>query len=130
LRIELGGQSCAGRSSFVHVRYEVPFLGRIVPQVAIVPWSVPATGGTAHVFVPVYRMLIANFGVDVPIGEVRLLALDVPAADKPCLISLATVRDPSAFPLRLFAWLGPDWQQWQLYQTLSAKGGGNTPGLP
>jgi hypothetical protein len=133
LRMEFGGQACAGRSSYVIVRYEVPFNGALASQGAVLQWSVPATptaGATDRLFVPVYRMLVAVPGGDLPVGELRLLGLEMLPADVPCLVSLAAMRRPSDFPIRLMASLGPDWQERRHYQTLSTTGARNTPGLP
>jgi hypothetical protein len=131
LRLEFGGQACAGRSSYVGFRYEVPFNGKLAQQAVVLQWSVPPTGATDRLFVPIYRMLIARpGGGELPIGELRLLDLELLPEHMPCLVSLATVHRPSDFPIRLLLSLGPDWQEHRQYQTLSTRGAANTPGLP
>jgi hypothetical protein len=132
LRIEVGGSACAGHTSYLALRYEVPFNGQLAQQAAMLSWTVPADGSVVHLFMPIYRMQIAMPGGSSPIGEVRPLTLEMAPTETACLRSLATLDRPSDFPISLMAILGPDWRTHRLYQTLSATGAHNsqTPGYP
>jgi hypothetical protein len=127
LRADLGGTACAGHASYVALRYEVPFNGKLAQQAVVLQWSIPPDGSTVSVFMPIYRMLVAPPGGSAPTGELRLLDLEMMPAEMPCLRSLSTLRRPSDFPISLMAVLAPNWRDRPQYQTFSPKGAQNSP---